>query len=512
MPEERKLVTILFADVTGSTALGESLDPEDVRALMGRYYEHAREVIANHGGTIEKFIGDAVMAVFGLAQAHGDDAERALAAAMALRAAVTADEVLGPGFQLRIGVNTGEVVATADQSRGDFLITGDAVNVAARLQQHCNPGEILASERTANAAQTAFVFDEPRMIEVKGKRLPLRVFPLKSVQSVRKVFRPPFVGRKQDMMQLELLKERVLEEERPQLVSIVAPAGTGKTRLLEEFLKHIDLDDGFEVAMVRCLPYGQTLTYWPLHGLLEGLLSNEEITKPRIQSIFIAGGYKAEDASRLADLVLTTLGIEGETTGAGDRESIFSAWRLLIEAFAQQAPHVLVFEDLHWASDSMLDLVEHVISMRTHASLLLIVLSRPELLDRRPTWGGGRQNFTALALQPLSTKLTQDLIKQLAADFPLEVRKHIVERSGGNPFFALELVRGLNERAITGEHVTVDILPDTVHAAVLARLDLLSRQERTVLQVAAVASRAIRRGYDTCRAGWLQRLGDGHCH
>jgi class 3 adenylate cyclase/predicted ATPase len=492
MPEERKLVTILFADVTGSTALGESLDPEDVRALMGRYYAHARNVVANHGGTIEKFIGDAVMAVFGLTQAHGDDAERALAAAMALREAVATDEFLGTSFQLRIGVNTGEVVATGDQSSGDFLITGDAVNVAARLQQHTNPGEITAGERTANAAQTAFIFDEPRLVEVKGKRLPLRVFPLKGVQAVRKVFRPPFVGRKQDLMQLELLKERVIEEEIPQLVSIVAPAGTGKTRLLEEFLQRIDPDDGFEVAMVRCLPYGQTLTYWPLRGLLDGLLEGAEVTKVRIESIFTSGGYKAEDASRLADLVLATLGIESDAAGVGDRESIFSAWRLLIEAFAQQAPRILIFEDLHWASDSMLDLVEHVISLHTHARLLLIVLSRPELLDRRPTWGGGRQNFTALSLQPLSTKLTQDLIKQLSADFPQELRQHIVERSGGNPFFALELVRGLNERGITGKNATLDVLPDTVHAAVLARLDLLSKQERTTLQVAGVASRDIR--------------------
>ncbi|MGH2494588.1 MAG: ATP-binding protein [Ktedonobacteraceae bacterium] len=492
MPEERKLVTILFADVTGSTALGESLDPEDVRALMGRYYAHARDVIASHGGAIEKFIGDAVMAVFGLTQAHGDDAERALAAAMALRETVASDEILGQSFQLRIGVNTGEVVATSDQSSGDFLITGDAVNVAARLQQHTSPGEITAGERTANAAQTAFVFDEPRMVEVKGKRLPLRVFPLKGVLSVRKVFRPPFVGRKTDLMQLELLKERVLEEEIPQLVSIVAPAGTGKTRLLEECLKRIDPDEGFEVAMVRCLPYGQTLTYWPLRGLLDGLLIGAEVTKERIQAIFTAVGYKVEDAARLSDLVLATLGIESDAVGAGDRESIFIAWRLLIEAFAQQAPRILVFEDLHWASDSMLDLVEHVISVHTHARLLLIVLSRPELLDRRPTWGGGRQNFTALALQPLSTKLTQDLIKQLTADFPEDVRGKIVERSGGNPFFALELVRGLNERGISGENATLDVLPDTVHAAVLARLDLLSKYERTILQVASVASRAIR--------------------
>ena len=492
MPEERKLVTILFADVTGSTALGESLDPEDVRALMGRYYAHAREVVATYGGAVEKFIGDAVMAVFGLTQAHGDDAERALAAAMALRETVANDEVLGQSFQLRIGVNTGEVVAASDPSSGDFLITGDAVNVAARLQQHTSPGEITAGERTANAAQTAFAFDEPRMVEVKGKKLPLRVYPLKGVLSVRKVFRPPFVGRKSDLMQLELLKERVIEEEIPQLVSIVAPAGTGKTRLLEEFLKRIDPDEGFEVAMVRCLPYGQTLTYWPLRGLLDGLLVGAEVTKEHVQAIFTASGYKIEDASRLSDLILATLGIEGDSAGVGDRESIFMAWRLLIEAFAQQAPRILVFEDLHWASDSMLDLVEHIISVRTHARLLIIVLSRPELLDRRPTWGGGRQNFTALALQPLSSKLTQDLIKQLTANFPETVRGKIVERSGGNPFFALELVRGLNERGVSGESAALDVLPDTVYAAVLARLDLLSKYERTILQVASVASRSIR--------------------
>ena len=492
MPEERKLVTILFADVTGSTALGESLDPEDVRALMGRYYAHAREVVAAHGGTVEKFIGDAVMAVFGLTQAHGDDAERALAAAMALRETVANDEVLGQSFQLRIGVNTGEVVATSDPSSGDFLITGDAVNVAARLQQHTSPGEITVGDRTANAAQTAFAFEEPRMVEVKGKKLPLRVYPLKGVLSVRKVFRPPFVGRKSDLMQLELLKERVIEEEIPQLVSIVAPAGTGKTRLLEEFLKRIDPDEGFEVAVVRCLPYGQTLTYWPLRGLLDGLLVGAEVTKERIQAIFTTGGYKVEDASRLSDLILATLGIEADSAGAGDRESIFMAWRLLIEAFAQQAPRIMVFEDLHWASDSMLDLVEHIISVRTHARLLIIVLSRPELLDRRPTWGGGRQNFTALALQPLSSKLTQDLIKQLTASFPETVRGKIVERSGGNPFFALELVRGLNERGVSGESAALDMLPDTVYAAVLARLDLLSKYERTILQVASVASRSIR--------------------
>ncbi|HZO74801.1 MAG TPA: adenylate/guanylate cyclase domain-containing protein [Ktedonobacteraceae bacterium] len=492
MPEERKLVSILFADVSGSTALGESLDPEDVRTLMGRYYEHARRVVAEHGGTIEKFIGDAVMAVFGLTQAHEDDAERALAAALALSTAVANDEILGATFQLRMGVNTGEVVATSDLSTGDFLVTGDTVNVTARLQQHASPGEIIAGERTFNSAQSAFLFDEPGLISVKGKSQPLRAYPLKSVREARIVNRPPFVGRKQDLLQLALLEARVLEERRPQLVSIVAPAGTGKTRLLEEFLRRIDPEEGFQTAMVRCLPYGQTLTYWPLRGLLDGLMRGEEVAKLQIMAVFTQAGYQAEDASRLSDLILATLGIESDATGTTDRESIFAAWRLLIEAFAHQAPRILIFEDLHWASESMLDLVEHVTHQHTHAQVLLIVLSRPELLDRRPAWGGGRQNFTAIALQPLTSAQTHDLVEKLSANLPEATRQEIADRSGGNPFFALELVRGLAERGLSGEAATLDRLPDTVHAAVQARIDLLTRQERMVLQVASVASRAIR--------------------
>src|SRR5215472_8682655 len=199
MPEERKLVTILFADVTGSTALGEALDPEDVRALMGRYYQHARQVIAEHGGTLEKFIGDAVMAVFGLPQAHGNDPERALAAALALRTALADDTLLAGRLLLRIGVNTGEVVATRDASAGDFLVTGDAVNVAARLQQAATPGEILVGERAQAAGAAAFSFNEPRSTLVKGKSQPLTVFPLAGARPTRVLSRPPLVGRRREL-------------------------------------------------------------------------------------------------------------------------------------------------------------------------------------------------------------------------------------------------------------------------------------------------------------------------
>ncbi len=483
--EERRLVTILFADVAESTTLGETLDPEDVRALIRRYYAHARRIIAHHGGTLEKFIGDAVMAIFGLPRVHGDDAERALAAALALREAVTTDSLLGKHLLLCMGVNTGEVVATSDPSGGDFLVTGDAVNVAARLQQAASSGEIVVSERTATAARNAFLFGDLRLIEVKGKRQPLQVFSLTRARPVRNTGRPPLVGRRQDVLQLDLLRMRTLEERRPHLVSIVAPAGTGKTRLLEEFLARLDPAEGFQIAVARCLPYGQTLTFWPLRGLLTGLLDNEEIDKPQVVDAFVQGGQTREDAERLADSVLTTLGIEQEEVI--ERESIFAAWRLLIEALARQAPRIVVFEDLHWASESLLDLVEHLMHAHVQAALLIFALSRPELLDRRPTWGGGQQNFTALVLQPLSEVQTQELVEHVATGMEHALCKQVVERSGGNPFFALELVRGLVEKS-----ARADMLPDTVHAAVLARLDLLSSQERAVAQAASVAGRVFR--------------------
>ncbi len=487
--EERRLVTILFADVMESTTLYETLDPEDTRALMSRYYALARRIISHHGGTLGKFMGDAVMAVFGLPRAYGDDAQRALAAALALRQVVMDDFLLGKHLLLRMGVNTGEVVATSDSSNGDFLVTGDAVNVAARLQQSANPGEIIVSERTASASRNAFLFGNQRLTEVKGKRQPLPVFPLLQARLVRNVGRPPLVGRRQDLLQLDLLRRRTLEERRPHLVSIVAPAGTGKTRLLEEFLAHLDPAEGFQVALARCSPYGQTLTYWPLRGLLTGLLG-EEIDKPHVVNAFVQGGQTPEDAARLADFVLTTLGVEQEEVA--DRESIFAAWRLLIEALARQAPRVVAFEDLHWASESLLDLVEHLMHARVQAPLLMLVLSRPELLDRRPTWGGGQQNFTTLMLQPLSEPQTRELVKHVAAGLDQALRDRVVERSGGNPFFALELIRGIGERGMGEKNATANMLPDTVHAAVLARLDLLSPQERAVVQVASVAGRVFR--------------------
>ncbi|HEY7835711.1 MAG TPA: AAA family ATPase, partial [Ktedonobacterales bacterium] len=292
-------------------------------------------------------------------------------------------------------------------------------------------------------------------------------------------------------------------ERQPQLVSILAPAGTGKTRLLEEFLAQLDPADGFQVAIARCPPYGQTLTYWPLRDMLASLLGGD-ISMQRVADIFSQGGNSAEDTTRLARLVLGTLGMESEAPpeGPSDREAVFNAWRLLVATLARQVPRIIVFENLDWASDSLLDLVEHLMHPRAAAPLLIVALSRPELLDRRPTWGGGHPNFAALALRPLTDAQTRDLVDQLLEGTPGASSGPIVERSGGNPFFAIELARGLMERA-DDQHPTGDpALPDTVHAAVLARLDLLAPHERAVLQAAAVAGRAF-------RPGPLQRVLDG---
>jgi class 3 adenylate cyclase len=490
MPEERKLVTILFADVTGSTALGEALDPEDVRALMARYYQHARRVIAEHGGTLEKFIGDALMAVFGLPQAHGNDPERALAAALALRAAVAEDAVLAERFALHIGANTGEVVAAADPASADSLVTGDAVNTAAQIYDAAAPGEILAGERTHLATEATFLFGERRLIPAKNKRAPVPTFPLLGLRPMRQVGRPPLVGRKRELQQLALLRESALEERRPQLASVLAPAGTGKTRLLEEFVARLDPAEGWQVATARCLPYGQSLTYWPLRGLLEGLLGDPatHFTVERVAALLTQDSRPSEEAWELAAAILAPLGIKME--GTVERDLIFHAWRVLAEALARQAPRIVVFEDLHWASESLLDLVEYVMQPRTRAALLIISTSRPELLDRRPAWGGGRRSFTALTLEPLNETQTRSLVRALAKKLPEAKREQIVERSGGNPFFAVELSRtAAAQRGRDAEH---EALPDTVHEAVLARLDQLALREKSVLQSAAVVGRTFR--------------------
>jgi class 3 adenylate cyclase/tetratricopeptide (TPR) repeat protein len=505
--EERRIVTVLFADMAGSTALGEELDPEEVRRLLARYYAVARETVNQHGGTVEKFIGDAVMAVFGLPKAHGDDPERALAAALAMRDRIRVDEQLSGRLAIRFGVSTGEVVASRDQSAGDFLITGDATNVAARLQQAAEPWSILVSDRTVRASTDVFEFGDEIQVPAKGKSVPVNareVLGRRKTRAQRRV-RLPLVGRENDLAQLQLVARRAVSERRPSMVSVIAPAGTGKTRLVEEFLDWLpSLAPNAVVATAQCLPYGQQLTYWPMRQVLFTLTrSNDEATPAQVREA-IAGwlhGLGVEDAARDTRLLAATIG-EAGTEGV-DKDQLFAAWRSALEAAARRTPLVIVFEDLHWSSDSLLDLAEFVMQPRGEAPVLMIVLARPELLDRRPAWGGGRLNHLAIALEPLGDTAIADLVRHLLDTDAPDVIKLVSERSEGNPFYAGELVRSYLEQG------ALERLPDTVQATVLARLDLLPPMERRVLQLGSVFGRSFRAaGVAALETGLAQQAGE----
>jgi class 3 adenylate cyclase len=487
--EERRVVTILFADVAGSTALGDALDPEDVRILLRRYYDLARETVSEHGGILEKFIGDAVVAVFGFPQTHDDDPQRALAAALALRDRVRADPRLGDRLPIRLAINTGDVVATRESATGDFPLSGDAVNVAARLQQAAEPWGILCGERTVASVRSGFDFGPVMTVQVRGKAQPIRALALLARSAPLPIAaRTPLIGRGPDLQQLELVAGRAFHELRPFLVSVIAPAGVGKSRLLEEFLERLpSLEPRATVAIAQCLPYGQRLTYWPLRGVLYRLIGVPDDARPQTVRTAIRvwlEGSGLEALDREVELLAATVGA-GETE-VMDRSALLAAWRTFFEIAARRAPLVLVFEDLHWSSDSLLDLFEFVMQPRGDLPLLMIALTRPELLDRRPGWGGGRRNYVSISLEPLSDRDTAQLIDQLLEGCSPELVDKIVRRAEGNPFFAGELIRSVADQA------GADQLPDTVQATVLARLDLLAPEERRVVQLGSVFGRAFR--------------------
>jgi class 3 adenylate cyclase/CheY-like chemotaxis protein len=497
MPEERRLVTVLFADVVGSTSLGGELDPEDLRALLARYYALAREIVAAHGGTLEKFIGDAVMAIFGLPTAHDDDPRRALDAAIKLRDAVRADPALGERLPIRIGVNTGEVVASIDRAAADFLVTGDAVNIAARLQQSADRWAIVAGERTVRAAGDAFSYIAGGSVEARGRAEPVEARTVLGRSTARSVPRTPIIGREADLAQLELVARRAFTERRPYLVTIMAPPGTGKSRLLEAFLEGLPgSQPDATVAVAQCLPYGQRLTYWPLRALLQAITGIDDDPSGEGLRHAIVGWLRDNgdpEADGTADQLAATLGAtELEVV---DRHAVFAAWRRAIELAAMQRPLVLVVEDLHWSSESLLDLVEFIFQPRADLPLLMLALSRPELLDRRPGWGGGRRNYLSLALEPLGDDEVRQLVASLLEDPGEAVVSAVVDRADGNPFYAGELVRSLMEHGpdlsdAEGVAQALARLPDTVQATVLARLDLLPAHARRLLQVLAVIGRS----------------------
>ena len=476
--------------------MGESQDPEDLRRLLSRFYLIAHQVVDEHAGTLEKFIGDAAMAIFGIPQAHDDDAGRALDAALELRDRVRDDPELGELLPIRVGVNTGEVVASRDVGQGDFLVTGDAVNVAARLQQAAEPWQVMASTRTASAASDRYAFGPPREMELRGKGSTVSARIVLG-RSSAPAHRLPLVGRDADIAQLELVARRAFGERRPYLVSVIAPAGTGKSRLVEEFLTRLAaIAPAAQVAVAQCLPYGQRLTYWPMRALLLDLIgltddkAAPEIVRKRTTDWLADAG--ADAPAETAELLAATIG--ASDADVDDRSAMFAAWRTALALAASERPLVLIVEDLHWSSDSLLDLIESILQPRGDAPMLMLALTRPELLDRRPTWGGGRRNHVSLALEPLDEDSVERLVEHILDGPAPELIPIVVGRSEGNPFYAGEIVRSMIESGVDlhdpdAVAAAAAALPDTVQATVLSRLDQLDPSSRRVLQVGSVFGR-----------------------
>jgi class 3 adenylate cyclase/tetratricopeptide (TPR) repeat protein len=455
--EQRKVVTLLFCDVTGSTELGERLDPEALRSLLARYFERMKSIVERHGGSVEKFIGDAVMAVFGVPVVHEDDALRALRAAAEMR-----DAFPELGVQGRIGVTTGEVVTGTEER----LATGDAVNVAARLQQAAQPGEILIGEETYRLARDAAEVESVEPLDLKGKAEAVPAFRLLSVhgeEGFARRLEAPMVGREREQRMLAEAWQRVVAERSCHLFTVLGAAGVGKSRLAAEFLGSLD---GALVVRGRCLPYGEGITYWPVVEVVKQL---PEVTLEPV----------------VAETVEAVVGDRAVVTSS---EEIAWAFRKLLETVATETPLVCVFDDVHWGEGTFLDLVEHVADLSRDVPILLLCMARPDLLDRRAGWAGGKVNATNVLLEPLGAAETERLIDSLA-HLGERLRERIREAAEGNPLFVEEMV------AMVEESGDGDVaVPPTIQALLAARLDQLDVSERGVLERGSVEGRVFHRG------------------
>ena len=459
----RKTVTVLFADVVDSTPLGEALDPEQLRAIMIRYFGEMRAVIERHGGSVEKYIGDAVMAVFGIPNVHEDDALRAVRAAQEMREVLDRlnDELAEP-LAARTGLATGEVVTGA----GDTLITGDTVNVAARLEQAATPGEILIADATRQLVRDAVVAEPVEPLSLKGKALPVAAWRLTAVLADApgraRRFDSSIVGRDEELALLKQAYVRALALRGCHLFTVLGPAGVGKSRLAREFISTTGTDP--TVLIGRCLPYGVGITFWPLREILHSLGDLR--------------GYVDEPDAAVIEAAAGT----GDTPAAPDETA--RAARRLFEAVAREQTLVLVFEDIHWGAPAMLDLIDHVAAAARDAPILLLCLARPELLDERPAWGGGKANATTILLEPLDAEHADQLVANLAREaLDSSTRQAITEVAEGNPLFLEEMVAMVVEQGAPG------IVPPTINALLTARLELLPPEERQTLAVAAVVGR-----------------------
>ena len=503
---ERRLVTILFADLVGFTSLSESRDAEDVRELLSRYFDSCRRIISLYGGTVEKFIGDAVMAVWGTPTATEDDAERAVRAALDLTAAVSAlgQELGAEELRARVGVLTGEAAVTIG-AEGQGMVAGDIVNTASRVQSVAEPGTVLVGESTRRATGQTIVYDEAGEFELKGKT---GLTPLWRARRVVSGLRgslksegleAPFVGRDRELAQLKALFHASAAEGKAHLFSVTGIGGIGKSRLVWEFYKYFDgIAESVNWHRGRCLSYGDGVTYWALADMVRMRCRIAEDDEPalglrKLRAALDEHILDAEERSFVEARLAQLLGLTEHTSL--DKQDLFAAARIFFERLAETHPTVLVFEDMQWADESLLDFVEYLLDWSRSHRLFVVTLARPELLERRPTWGAAQRNFTASFLEPLARPAMEELLRGLVPGLPEEMRDRILERAEGVPLYAVETVRMLLDRGLlvqdessyrlTGPVEELEV-PETLQALIAARLDGLSTEERQLLQDGAV--------------------------
>ena len=510
---ERRLVSVLFADLVGFTSLSESRDSEEVRELLSRYFDTCSRLIGLYGGTVEKFIGDAVMAVWGTPTATEDDAERAVRAALDLVAAVSAlgDEVGAPELRARAGVLTGEAAVTIG-AEGQGMVAGDLVNTASRVQSAADPGTVFVGETTRRTTEQTVAYEDAGSHELKGKEglVPLWKA-LRIVSGARGTLKSagleaPFVGRDRELRQIKDLFHASAEERKAHLVSVTGIAGIGKSRLSWEFYKYFDgLPQLTYWHRGRCLAYGEGVTYWALADMVRMRCRIAEDDDPvaaleKLRAALEEHIADPEERRFVEPRLAQLLGL-GEHE-ARDRQDLFAAWRLFFERLADVYPTVLAFEDMQWADTSLLDFVEYLLEWSRNSPLFVITLARPELLERRPTWGAGQRNFSALYLEPLPAPAMEELLDGLVPGLPDVMLERILARAEGVPLYAVETVRMLLDRGLlvqdgpayrlTGPVEALEV-PETLHALIAARLDGLSPDERRLLQDGAVLGKTFTR-------------------
>jgi class 3 adenylate cyclase/tetratricopeptide (TPR) repeat protein len=498
--EERKVVTVLFCDLVGFTAASEQQDPEDVRARVRPYHARVRQEIERYGATVEKFVGDAVMAVYGAPVAHEDDAERPVRAGLAILEAIVElnEAVPGLDLQVRVGINTGEAVVAlgASAERGEGVVTGDVVNTASRIQSAAPVNGVAVSEQTYSATSRVFDYESLEPVTVKGKAQPLPLWCAKAARSryggdVRRQFKTPFVGRELEKPLLIATFERAMQQRSPQVLTVVGEPGVGKTRLIGELLSYVHARPEItRWRQGRCLPYGEGITFWALGELIKAEAGILESDSPEVAADKLDTSIPPDEPERQWLLQRLAPLVGAESASSAERQELFTAWRRFLEGLAATRRTVLVFEDLHWADDALLAFLEYLTEWSQDVPLLVLCAARPELYERRPAWGAGQRNAQTINLSPLTDTETAELVSYLTMSVVLSpaFERAVLERAGGNPLYAEEFARLLADRGVDPgrELLAESDVPDSIQALIAARLDTLPPERKSLLQDAAV--------------------------